>query len=578
MRAWWASATFGTPQPGRRVVPLGILGAVSGAGEAAVVLLLVALVSRDGGRLPALVPTASTWSLAAMALATVAILAAAHLASAWIAASAAADAQRSLQLLLVNGFLQASWQAQRASAPGELQELVCAKARLAVLGTADAAKAVATTANLLIVVAVAIVVDVRVTAGLIVVVAFAVLIARSFQARTKRITVRTAAAASELAARVAETTRLAGDLRIFGVRGRARDELATSVEAGARLGREIQLSAAAVPALTRDATLAVLVVAMAFVVTTTDVSLTVLGATVLLLLRALSHAQALTTTSHRLADRWANVQPILRRLEDWRPRAQAGRRPCPAIGQVELRDVSIAYADDAPDALAAASLVVGGGEQLGVVGPTGAGKSTLAAVLLGLLPVRDGLVLVDGVPLADIDPAQWHARVAWVSQDPLLLTGTVRDNIRFLRANVGDDAIERAADAAVLGADVERWPEGLDHDVGPAGSALSGGQRQRIALARALAGAPQLVVLDEPTSALDVHTEVAVRTTLAALRGTATVVVIAHRLSTVNLCDRVAVMRAGRIVALGAPRDLAESDPYFREVLALSASAPVAGT
>jgi ABC-type multidrug transport system fused ATPase/permease subunit len=578
MRAWWAGVTFGTRRPGRRVAGLGILGAVSGVGEAVVVLLLIALVARDASGLPALVPDAGTWSLAVLALAAVGVLGASHLGAAWVAARAAADAQRSLQLMLLDAFLHASWQTQRASPPGELQELVTGKARLAVHGTADAAKAVATTATLLILVAVAVVVDIRATAGLIAVIAFAVLVARPFQARTRRIAVRTAAASSELAGRVAETARLAADLRIFGVGGRAREGLAGSVDATARLAREIHLSVNATPALTRDATLAVLVVAMAIVVTSADVSLTVLGATVVLLLRALSHAQVLSSTLHRLADRWANLAPIMERLEAWRPAAEPGRRRCPQIGAVQLRDVSVAYAPGAPDALAAASLVVAAGEQLGVVGPTGAGKSTLAATLLGLITPREGSVLVDGVPLAELDPADWHARVAWVSQDPLLLTGTVRENIRFLRPHVDDAAVERAAQAAVLGADVAGWADGLDHAVGPAGSALSGGQRQRVALARALAGDPQLVVLDEPTSALDVHTEVAVRETLAALRGRAIVVVIAHRLSTVNLCDRVAVMRAGRVVALGDPRELAERDPYFREALALSASAPAART
>ena len=525
-------------------------------------------------------PEAGTWSLAAIALAAVAVIAAAHLGAAWIAARAAADAQRSLQLRLLDAFLHASWQAQRTAPPGELQELVTGKARLAVHGTADAAKAVATSANLLVVVAVAVVVDVRVTVGLIAVVAFALLVARPFQARTRRVAVRTAAASTALAGEVAETARLAGDLRIFGVGGRARERLAGSVDATARLAQEIQLSAAAVPALTRDATMAVLVIAMAIIVSTATVSLTVLGVTVVLLLRALSHAQALSTTLHRLADRWANLGPIMQRLDDWRPRMQPGRRPCPQIGEIELRDVSVAYrsggldAPDAPDALAETNLVIGGGEQVGVVGPTGAGKSTLAATLLGLLVPHAGSVLVDGVPLAELDPADWHARVASVSQDPLLLTGTVRENIRFLRPEVSDEAIERAARAAVLGADLAGWPDGLDHHVGPGGSELSGGQRQRVALARALAGEPQLVVLDEPTSALDVHAEAAVRETLAALRGRAIVVVIAHRLSTVNLCDRVAVMRAGRVVALGPPLELAERDPYFREALALSASGP----
>jgi len=419
-------------------------------------------------------------------------------------------------------------------------------------------------------VAAAIAVDIRATAVLIAVVAFAVVVSRPFQARTRRIAVRMATASSALAGRVAETATLVGDLRIFGVLGRARDQLARSIEASARLAREIQLSAVAVPALTRDATLAVLVVGMAVVVVGADVSLTVLGATVVLVLRALAHAQTLSSTLHRLADRSANLQPITERIEEWRPPGQAGWRRCRHIGKVELRGVSVAHGVDAPDALKETSLLVAGGEQLGVVGPTGAGKSTLAAVLLGLLRPREGLVLVDGFPLDEIDPAEWHARTAWVGQDPLLLTGTVRENIRFLRPQLADAAIERAAHAAVLGADLAHWRDGLDHHVGAAGAALSGGQRQRVALARALAGAPALVVLDEPTSALDVHAEAAVRDTLGALRGRASVVVMAHRLSTVNTCDRVAVVRAARIVALGPPGDLAETDPYFREALALS--------
>ena len=448
------------------------------------------------------------------------------------------------------------------------------KARLAMQGTVEAARAVSTAANLLIIVAAALVVDVRATAALIAVVVFAVAISRPFQARTRRVAVRMAAAVTALARRTAETARIAGDLRTFGVLGRARDKLAAEVAASARLTRDLQLSAVAVPALTRDATVAVLVVGMAVVVVGADVTLTVLGATVVLVLRALAHAQVLSSTLHRLADRSANLGPITQRIEDWRPTAPRGRRPCTRVGVVELRDVNAAYGADAPDALQGLSLVVGFGEQLGVVGPTGAGKSTLAAVMLGLLAPREGLVLVDGVPLEEIDPARWHGRTAWVGQDPLLLSGTVRENIRFLRPHVSDDAIARAAESAVLGVDIAGWEDGLEHDVGPAGSALSGGQRQRVVLARALAGAPELVVLDEPTSALDVHAEATVRETLTGLRGRATVVVIAHRLTTVNLCDRVAVMRAGKLIALGPPGELARSDPYFREALALSTPLP----
>lgn len=549
---------------------LSALGSIGGAGEAVVVLLLVAMVSGEGARLGALVPSASTWTLAALTVGAIAVLAGAHLGAAWVAARAAADAQRSVQGLLVDTFLHAPWAAQRRSAPGELQELVMGKARLAAHGTADAARAVSTSANLVIVVAAAVVVDVRVTAVLTLVVAFAVLVAQPFHARRKRVAVRMAENSSALAGETAQAVAMAGDLRVFGVLALARERLARGIDAGARLGQELQLSAGAVPSLTRDITLAVLTVGLAVVVVETSVTLAVLGATIVLVLRALAHAQALASTVQRLAERAANLTPITERLEAWRPSAAAGRRPCPRVGEIELSRVSVAHRVGGVDALEEVSLVVSPGEQLGVVGPTGAGKSTLAAVLLGLLRPRQGLVLVDGVPLDEIDPTEWHARTAWVAQDPPLLTGTVGENIRLLRPQLRDEAIAAAAAAAALGADLALWSDGLDHHVGAAGQALSGGQRQRLALARALAGDPELVVLDEPTSALDARTEAAVRDTLATLRGRATVVVIAHRLSTLAACDRVAVVREGRLVALGPPEQLATSDPYFREALALS--------
>ena len=570
LRVWWKGVTFGARNPVRRIAALGTLGVVSGFAETAVVLLLVAMVS-PGQDLSVLIPSSGTWTLGALALSAVVVLAAMHLASAWIAANASAEAQSTIQMRLVDAFLGAPWALQRTTPPGELQELVSNKAVQAVTGTGEAARAVATAGNLVVVVVAAMLVDVRATAGLLAVVVFAVLVGRPMQLRRRRLALRAAVAATTLAHRVAETVTLASDVRIFGVRDRARAAFASVVDTSTRLARDIQLAAAVGPVLTRDATLGVLVIAVAIIVVAADVSLTVLGATVVLVLRALSHAQALSTTLHRLADRWANLKPITDRLEQWETTVARGRRRCQRIGTVEVRAVSFAHADGAPDALREASLVVGDGEQLGIIGPTGAGKSTLAAILLGLLRPRDGRVLVDGVALDEIDAADWHSRIAWVAQDPALFTGTVRENIRFLREEIADESIAGAAQAAALDRDIAGWSDGLDHHVGPAGAALSGGQRQRIALARALAGEPDLVVLDEPTSALDVHTEAAVRATLAALRGSASVVVIAHRLSTINLCDRVAVLRDGQLVAIGPPDELAQEDAYYREALALSA-------
>lgn len=136
---------------------------------------------------------------------------------------------------------------------------------------------------------------------------------------------------------------------------------------------------------------------------------------------------------------------------------------------------------------------------------------------------------------------------------------------------IGDAAVREAALEAGLAAELEAWPDGLDHPVGVAGASLSGGQRQRVALARALAGGPGLIVLDEPTSALDPFAEAAVRRALTELHDTTAVLVIAHRLSTLEACDRVAVMAAGRVVRVAPPDALALDDPWFRAALALSA-------
>jgi ABC-type multidrug transport system fused ATPase/permease subunit len=220
------------------------------------------------------------------------------------------------------------------------------------------------------------------------------------------------------------------------------------------------------------------------------------------------------------------------------------------------------------------SIEIARGELLGIVGRTGAGKTTLSRVILGLLAPDEGTVVVDEVPRSDLEVDDWNRRVAWVPQEPRLVRGTVAENVRFLRSDITDDAVARAVTAAGLDLDLAAWPEGLGHEVGAAGGELSGGQRQRVALARALVGAPDVLVLDEPTSSLDVHTEVAVRDAISDARGHAAVVVIAHRLSTLLRCDRVAVVENGRIVALGAPEQLAADDPYYREALALSGLRP----
>jgi ATP-binding cassette subfamily B protein len=429
--------------------------------------------------------------------------------------------------------------------------------------------------NLAVVVVAAVVVSVWATLGLLAVGCIWLLVVRPFRARTQRIARDAAETSSELAAEVTEAAQLAPELRVSGVLPAAYDRIDERIAATRRLFEALRLSGVAMPTLIRDCTVAVVIVAVAVVVSRGEVSLPSLGAAVLLLLRALSYAQSIAGISAQLQERAAHLERIRGFVDRWTASARAaGRRPCPRVDEVALESVSYTYPGRSRPALADVSLALEPGEQIGVVGRTGAGKSTLALTVLGLLEPDRGQVLVNGVDLGELRPSDWQRRIAWVRQEPRLLTGTIRDNVRFLRKGVRDEDVLAAVDAAGLGPELASWPDGLDHHVGPAGAALSAGQRQRIVLARALAGAPDLLVLDEPTSALDAHTEASVRDAIARLRGRATVVVIAHRLSTLDTCDRVVVLAEGRLVALGDPAELAAAGGYYREALELSGLRP----
>ena len=560
------------PHAVRRLVLLAVLGAVTGIGEAALVVLVVALVSGQqlsryplAGHLPS-----SSWKVATLALAALGVLAAGHLASARIAARAGADVQRGVQGELVRAYLDAPWPAQAATRAGELQDLVTVKVILLAYGIQEAAQGLSALVNLLVVVAVALVLSPWAAAGLLATLGVVLLLSRPLRTWRKKLFGALTEASSTLALEVTETAAAARDLRIFGTSGAALTRLRMQIDEAASRSEAARFVSTAAGPVTRDLTAAMIIVGLAVVVTWVGVGLPSLAAIALLMLRALSHAQSVSTVDVRLQERQHNLGRVDTALAAWRPYRTSGTRPCPRVDKISVESVTYTHPGSERPALQAVSLDVARGELVGIVGRTGAGKSTLAAALLGLVEPDSGATLADGVPLAELSPADWHARTAWVGQEPHLLTGSVRENIRFFREDVADETIEEAARRAGLGSELERWSAGVDHSVGPAGGGLSGGERQRVALARALAGRPDLLVLDEPTSALDAYAEAAVRAALERVRHELIVVVIAHRLSTVRTCDRIAVIELGRIHAIAPPADLERRSPYFRQALALA--------
>ncbi len=235
---------------------------------------------------------------------------------------------------------------------------------------------------------------------------------------------------------------------------------------------------------------------------------------------------------------------------------------------VVFDDVTFRYRDDLPYVHHGVSFEVPGAGMTAFVGPSGAGKTTVFGLVERFYEATGGRILVDGKDVGDWPLADLRAAIGYVEQDAPVLAGTLRENLVFAAPDADDAAIHDVLVRARLDTMVERLPDGLDTVVGHRGSKLSGGERQRVAIARALLRKPRLLLLDEATSQLDAVNELALRDVVAEVSREVTVLVVAHRLSTVTLADRIVVMDAGRVRAVGTHADLVADDPLYGELAA----------
>ncbi|ALL84395.1 hypothetical protein AD017_07500 [Pseudonocardia sp. EC080619-01] len=277
--------------------------------------------------------------------------------------------------------------------------------------------------------------------------------------------------------------------------------------------------------------------------------------------RQLAKLQTTISKGQASADRICEVLDTVPDVAD-----APGARPLPRLrGHVELRGVRFGY-DPAHPVLHDVSIVARPGETVALAGPTGAGKSTVGGLVLRLHDVDAGAVLLDGHDVRTVTGRSLRDQVAVVPQDPVLLSGTILDNIRFGAPYATRAQLIEAGRAAHVDEFAERLPDGWDTVLTERGTTLSGGQRQRVAIARALARDAPVVILDEPTSGLDAVSESLVMAGLERLTAGRTVIVVAHRLSTLQSADRIHVLDRGRVVQSGTHAELAAADGLFRRM------------
>lgn len=490
--------------------------------------------------------------------------------AAWQSARLSSAVTARIRHRLAGAFLSASWELQQSQRAGSLQELLTGYTGQASAMIGALNQGVVAGANLVALVGIAVAVDPL--GALVLVVSVAVLgtVLRPLRSAVKRRARASTVASMDFATSVSEISDLGLELHVFHVQEPAGRRVGERIETSRRRSRSLGFAAGlTTPAYTGLAYVALLA-ALAIVALSASTSLASLGAAMLVMLRSLSYGQALQGAYVSASSSVPAIEEIQRRLslfEDGR-RVDAGK-PVGAVGPIVAEHVWFAYRPG-QDVLRDVTFVIEPREIVGIVGPSGSGKSTLVQLLLALRDPDRGRILANGRELGELSKAELARKITFVPQAAHLVAGTIADNIRFLRHGVSQEDVERAARLSHLHDEIAAFPEGYDREVGEHGGHLSGGQQQRLCIARALVESPDVLIMDEPTSALDVRSEHLIRTTLLGLKERMTVIVIAHRLSTLDICDRIMVIQDGELKGFDTPEALEQSSDFYREALVLS--------
>ncbi|CAB4365454.1 MAG: ATP-binding cassette domain-containing protein [Actinobacteria bacterium] len=541
------------PYLGRPLAPISLLVAASviASGAESIVLVMVvraAVHTIDSGRsstIPLLPDSSPGWMLGIAAVAALLVIAL-HWILASITATLATRVQVAVRSACIQSYVRAEWWRQANEGSASLQEMVGVLAPEATQLTIAMTASFSAVVSLVVLVAVALIVSPVVTVFVVLfgLMVFGVL--RPLMHRFRRLAGAHIQSNGSYLAEVARTTALTMELKVFGVQERTTERL-LAVDAHAahdleRLRRSGRFSRS----IYRDLAMLALVGAVFAMHSIDTLDITALGAVVLLVVRAVQGAQNVFEASTWVREVHPAMTELQRRISELTDAVEVrGDVVVDRFEHLELRDVTYHYGTEGA-ALDGVSLTITAGEMIGVVGPSGGGKSTLTQMLVGLRPPTSGTVTINGHDIRSLSLASLSKLVSLVPQEPELVEASILENIIFWRDGITRADAEHAARAAHVYDEITSLAAGFDTVLGPGGKGLSGGQKQRIAIARALAGRPALLVLDEPTSALDAVSESLVRESLEEMKGRVTVVVVAHRTTTVQVCDRLVRVENGR--------------------------------
>lgn len=492
---------------------------------------------------------------------------------AYLPARMSAQAMARLRQRLFDGFVGSTWSVKGSEREGGFQSLMINQ----VNATAQTIIVMSMTISSMLMFLTLLVSALALSpaaAAVITVASLALFIAlRPMAKNLRKSSTNLSAEAIEYAKTTQDVASIAEEIQVFGASPSYRGVFYDQLRAVQKPFQHTRFMSQAVPALYQSTALLILVIALLVVSLSGAQSVTTLGAVVLILVRAVTYGQRVQTSLTTIDEKVPFMLHLADAIEQYENNAEdPGATPLESIEHLEFRDVSYEYTPG-KKALEEISFSVNMGEVVGIVGPSGSGKSTLVQLLLRLREPATGSYLVNGLAAQDLRRSDWRKLVAYVPQMPQLVFGTVRENIRFFREELTDDDIVLAAQRAQVHNDILRLSDGYDTVVGLRSASISGGQAQRICLARAFAANPKVVILDEPTSALDVKSEGLVQQSLEKLAGDTIVFLVAHRLTTLTVCDRVMVIKDGRLEGFETTDHLFTSNDFFREVTTITRSA-----